>query len=69
ARLHLAGRFNEGFRAVLQAPDAAKRLQYQQAGGALPDRIAGAQWLKGRLGEVAEDRVVVAAGAQNALAS
>lgn len=69
ARLHLADRFNEGFRAILQAPDAAERLQYQQAGGALPDRIAGAEWLKPRLGEIAEDRIVVAAGAQNALAS
>ncbi|QCI66695.1 PLP-dependent aminotransferase family protein [Phreatobacter stygius] len=69
ARLHLADRFDEGFRAVLQAPDAAERLQYQQAGGALPDRMAGAEWLKGRLGELAEDRVVIAAGAQNALAS
>lgn len=67
--LHLAERFAEGYRAVLQAPDAAARLQYQEAGGALPDRVAGAEWLAPRLGGLAEDRVVVAAGAQNALAT
>ena len=67
--LHLADRFIDGYRVVLQAPDVAGRLQYQEAGGALPDRLAGADWLARRLGAVAEDRVVIAAGAQNALAA
>lgn len=67
--LHLAERFAEGYRALLQAPGAAARLQYQEAGGALPDRLAGAAWLARRLGGLAEDRIVVAAGAQNALAA
>jgi DNA-binding transcriptional MocR family regulator len=42
-------------------------LNYQPSGGVARDRAAGARWLARRLGAVAEDRLVVAAGAQSAL--
>jgi DNA-binding transcriptional MocR family regulator len=42
-------------------------LGYQEAGGALADRAAGTRWLRARLPQVSEDRVLVAPGAQGAL--
>ncbi|MDK1386912.1 PLP-dependent aminotransferase family protein [Sinorhizobium sp. 8-89] len=42
-------------------------MRYQAIGGALPDRAAGAAWLRPRLGEVAAERVLVCPGAQGAL--
>ena len=44
-----------------------RSLGYQPSGGTARDRVAAAGWLGRRLGAVAEDRVVVAAGAQSAL--
>lgn len=69
AALHLRERLREAYRAVLEAPDADARLHYQEPGGARADRAAAADWLRPRLGSLDEDRVVLAAGAQNALAA
>lgn len=42
-------------------------LRYQEAGGGLEDRVAGASWLVPRIGEVDPSRIIIAAGAQGAL--
>ncbi|WEX76247.1 PLP-dependent aminotransferase family protein [Sinorhizobium numidicum] len=42
-------------------------MRYQAAGGARRDRVAGANWLKPRLGDIPADRVLVCPGAQGAL--
>lgn len=42
-------------------------LGYQEAGGADRDRAAGARWLRERLPQITEDRVLVCAGVQGAL--
>jgi DNA-binding transcriptional MocR family regulator len=63
----LGDRVAEGLAALLAGPEGAAGLGYQPSGGAARDRAAGASWLGRRLGAVAEDRVVVAAGAQSAL--
>ena len=44
-------------------------LRYQEPGGALADREAGAQWLAGRVPGLVAERVVVCPGAQGALAA
>ena len=44
-------------------------LGYQEAGGTAGDRAAGTRWLRERLPEVAEERVLVSAGVQGALAA
>ncbi|WP_168201528.1 aminotransferase-like domain-containing protein [Phreatobacter aquaticus] len=69
ASLHLCERLRDGYRTVLEAPDAAARLHYQEPGGALTDRSAAAEWLRPRLGAIEEDRVMVAGGAQAALSA
>ncbi|WEX86344.1 PLP-dependent aminotransferase family protein [Sinorhizobium garamanticum] len=42
-------------------------MRYQAIGGALPDKTAGAAWLRPRLGEVAAERLLICPGAQGAL--
>lgn len=42
-------------------------MQYQEPGGVLPDRTAGAQWLAPRLAGLTPSRVTLCAGAQGAL--
>jgi DNA-binding transcriptional MocR family regulator len=42
-------------------------LGYQEAGGSDADRAAGTRWLRERLPEITEDRVLVCAGVQGAL--
>ncbi|MBS0334886.1 MAG: PLP-dependent aminotransferase family protein, partial [Proteobacteria bacterium] len=42
-------------------------LRYQDPGGAMPDRAAGAAWLRERLPGLGPERTLVAAGAQAAL--
>jgi DNA-binding transcriptional MocR family regulator len=44
-------------------------LRYQEAGGAMRDRAAGAVWLKDRIPGLAAERTLVSAGAQPALAA
>ena len=63
----LGGRIVQGLAALLAAPEGAASLGYQPSGGAVAERAAAASWLGRRLGTVAADRVVVAAGAQSAL--
>lgn len=62
-----AARFAAGLQEVLQGPAAANRMQYQPAGGAPEDRLAGAQWLAASGIEAGEDTVLVTSGAQTAL--
>lgn len=42
-------------------------LRYQEAGGGLADRIAGAQWLAPLLPDLAPERVLITPGAQGAM--
>ena len=42
-------------------------LGYQEAGGTAGDRAAGTRWLRARLPEIAEERVLISAGVQGAL--
>jgi DNA-binding transcriptional MocR family regulator len=42
-------------------------MRYVEAGGAAPDRSAGANWLSRRLPSITSDRVLVAPGAQSSL--
>lgn len=56
----------DGTTALLRHGSGA-RLQYQPPGGALQDRIAGAEWLSGICTETVAEQVVLAAGGQNAL--
>ncbi|MDO9248671.1 MAG: PLP-dependent aminotransferase family protein [Phenylobacterium sp.] len=51
----------------LQATGLDLLLRYQEAGGALADREAGALWLKDRLPDLDPERVSVCPGAQSAL--
>lgn len=63
----LGDRVAQGLAALLAGPEGGASLGYQPSGGTARDRAAAAGWLGRRLGAVAEDRVVVAAGAQSAL--
>jgi DNA-binding transcriptional MocR family regulator len=63
----LGDRVAQGLAALLAGPEGSSSLGYQASGGTAGDRAAAAGWLGRRLGAVAEDRVVVAAGAQSAL--
>lgn len=63
----LGDRVAQGLAALLAGPEGGSSLGYQPSGGTARDRAAAAGWLGRRLGVVAEDRVVVAAGAQSAL--
>ena len=55
--------------AILKRTDPAVLMAYHPGGGSLGQRIAGAAWLAPALGEVAAERVLVAPGAQAALAA
>lgn len=62
-----AGLFTATVQEVLQGPAAANRMQYQPAGGAPEDRLAGAAWLAASGIAADEDNVLVTSGAQTAL--
>ncbi|MEI2301255.1 aminotransferase-like domain-containing protein [Ensifer sp. MJa1] len=54
--------------AALQADQGLELLmRYQAPAGALPNRTAGANWLRPRLGDVPAERVLLCPGAQGAL--
>jgi len=55
--------------AVLDRTDPSTLMAYHPGGGSLGQRVAGAAWLAPVLGEVAPERVLVAPGAQTALAA
>jgi len=63
----LGTRYAAALQTVLDGPAAANRLQYQPAGGAQQDRIAGTQWLALRGIPADADNVLVTCGGQNAL--
>ncbi len=63
----LARRMWSGLERVERGGGLPLLLGYQPAGGAAPDRAAGAHWLSRRLPDVNVDRVLTAPGAQGAL--
>src|SRR3954471_7659074 len=67
AEARLGERIQGGIEAVLTSPHGLSHLSYQDGAGAAPDRVAAAQWLKRRIGEVPVGRVLVVGGAQCAL--
>src|SRR3954453_3758704 len=67
AEARLSERIQGGIEAVLTSPHGLSHLSYQDSAGAAPDRVAAAQWLKRRIGEVPVGRVLVVGGAQCAL--
>jgi DNA-binding transcriptional MocR family regulator len=67
AEARLGERIQSGIDTVLASPNAMLHLYYQDSAGAAPDRVAGAQWLRSRIGEVPVSRVLVIGGAQCAL--
>jgi DNA-binding transcriptional MocR family regulator len=54
-------------RDILQRADLPALLSYRPDAGDLPDRVAGAEWLRPLLPEASADRVLVCGGAQPAL--
>jgi DNA-binding transcriptional MocR family regulator len=69
AGLSLANLLRETTAQVLQRSDPAALLAYHPGAGALGQKAAGAAWLAPCLGDVAAERVLVAAGAQTAIAA
>lgn len=67
--MSLGGLLAETTAAILARTDPATLMAYHPGGGSLGQRIAGAAWLAPVLGEVAAERVLVAPGAQAALAA
>lgn len=67
--LSLGSLLRETTQAILQRTDTARLMAYHPGAGALGQRTAAAQWLAPHLGEVSADRVLLAAGAQAALAA
>ncbi|MFE1599821.1 aminotransferase-like domain-containing protein [Methylobacterium sp. ID0610] len=68
AAARLAERVEAGLSALAGTAGFLDRMQYQDSAGNLADRAAAAQWLGRRLGLLPVQRVLVAAGAQAALA-
>jgi DNA-binding transcriptional MocR family regulator len=69
AGLSLGGLLAETTAAILARTDAASLMAYHPIGGSLGQRTAGAAWLAPTLGEVEPAGVLVAPGAQAALAA
>jgi DNA-binding transcriptional MocR family regulator len=67
--LSLGALLAETTQAILGRTDAATLMAYHPSGGSLGQRVAGAAWLAPVLGDVAPERVLVAPGAQTALAA
>jgi DNA-binding transcriptional MocR family regulator len=67
--MDLQGALSRTLAAVTRRPDLLRLLSYQPAGGALPDRLAGAAWLSPVLPDLPAERVLITGGAQAALAS
>ncbi|MDB5975480.1 MAG: hypothetical protein JWR07_2240 [Nevskia sp.] len=63
----LLQRMREGLAAVAGEADIYELLRYQEFGGALEDREAGARWLSRHLPGVTAARVLVCPGVQSAL--
>lgn len=67
--LNLGKLLKETAGAVLDRTDPQALMAYHPPGGSLAQRAAGGVWLAPCLGEVSPDRIVVAPGAQAALAA
>lgn len=65
----LRARIAEGMAAIMASDDALTQLHYQDSAGIAAHREAAAAWLAARLGPLASERVLVASGAQSALAA
>lgn len=59
----------QGLAQVLLRTDSGMLMNYHLGGGSPADRAAGARWLAPLFGELDEERIVVCAGAQSALAA
>ncbi|PZQ64976.1 MAG: PLP-dependent aminotransferase family protein [Phenylobacterium zucineum] len=69
AGLSLGALLAETTAAILRRTDPATLMAYHPGAGALGQRMAGARWLAPVLGDVPAERVLVAPGAQAALAA
>lgn len=67
--LSLGAMLKETAGAILQRTDPAVLMAYHPGAGTVGQRAAGVQWLAPSLGEVQPDRLLVAPGAQAALAA
>ena len=67
--LSLAGLLKETTAAILERTDTATLMAYHPGVGTLGQKVAAAAWLAPVLGEVAPERLMVAAGAQAALSA
>jgi DNA-binding transcriptional MocR family regulator len=65
----LAERMEAGLSRLAGSPGFLDRMQYQDSAGNMADRDVAAQWLARRLGPLPVQRVLVAGGAQVALAA
>ena len=63
----LAGRLRESAANLFSAADPYRLLRYQDFGGTAEDRAAGSQWLRRRLLDCGEDKVLVCPGIHSAL--
>ncbi|RFB81587.1 PLP-dependent aminotransferase family protein [Methylovirgula sp. 4M-Z18] len=63
----LRERIRDGLDALLASPFGLLQLQYHSSMGVAADRLAGAQFLQGRVGTLELDRLLVTSGAQAAL--
>src|ERR1700677_2022811 len=63
----LAGRLRESAANLLSAADPYRLLRYQDFGGTAEDRAADSQWLRRRLLDCGEDKVLVCPGIHSAL--
>lgn len=64
---HVLDRMHEGFEFLRSQNDLYSLLRYQEFGGLLEDRDAGARWLQRVLPETTPDRVLVCPGIQSTL--
>ncbi|MGH6763789.1 MAG: PLP-dependent aminotransferase family protein [Phyllobacterium sp.] len=67
AEAELGKRIFSAIANTLSEPNALMRLSYQENIGTRRDRLAGAEWLRPRLGTIPVERMVVTGGAQSAL--
>jgi len=63
----LLERMRQGIGSLQQLGDLRALLRYQEFGGSPNDREAGIRWLSPRIGEPAQDRILVCPGAQSAI--
>jgi DNA-binding transcriptional MocR family regulator len=63
----LVARMWQGIAALGHTDGLDLLLRYQEPGGSAADRAAGAQWLRGRLPSLSNERILVCPGAQGAL--